>query len=208
MAFEVRNRSRAIIVAVVLALHLAVLVSLLLRRDPPRARPPTVEQIVVNMVAAPAVLPHTEPAPPIIIDPVELSIVSTPPPIEVAASDPAPVSWPIGKCPVLESVARVLAADRSALAAATLASRDLRTDAGAIALWNGAWVSAAEQSDGTLAPIRRALKRALATAPRACMEDAVTGPRLIPIANADRPTFLVIGSGIWHWADLRDVTDK
>lgn len=185
-----------------MACHIVAVAFLVNAHERPPPRPPTVAQIVLRMVTAQPPLPQQLPPPPPAADPVAIHIDAVPPTVTVAA-DPGPVElWPVGSCPMLDAIGRALAADPRALAAIAAAPPDVRSEAGAIALWNGAWAATAATASAPLAPVREMVERTLAAAPKECLDVAETGPRLVTVGDAARPTLIVLGSGVWRWRDL------
>ncbi len=194
--------------AAVLALHAIVLVALLARRTPPPPKPPSVEAIVLRIIEARPHAPVAPPPPPDVRNPVLAQLAPVPPTFVIAETAPRIEAWPSGTCSPLDAIGRALAADPRARAAIADAPPGVRSEAGAIALWNGAWASAAATGAAPLAPLREMVERTLAAAPRECLDTAETGPRLVPVHDAARPTLIVLGSGVWRWRDLIPVTKR
>ena len=103
------------------------------------------------------------------------------------------------------------AAVKTALATDPLAQRALialpatdRSVANALQLWDGDWTSQStnELSD-QLAPVRALVVNIIETAPAACRNAQIIGPRfiIVPVQNG-ADMVIVIGSGPWRWRDL------
>lgn len=196
---------RAGVVAVVAMFHALLLALLVARSALPPPIPPSVEATVMRMIAAPAPVPIVVPPPPEVVDPVAALVQPDAPVISIAATSEAVVSWAAAGCSPLDAIGHALAADPLARAAIAHAPPGVRSDAGAIALWNGGWADAAASQAAPLAPVRAMIERTLAAAPPACLDTAETGPRLVVVQDAARPTLLVLGSGQWRWRDLASI---
>lgn len=191
---------RAAALTAVVALHLLVLVAVLTARSaaPIRiAAPTSLSVFSISAKPAPAtptppVLPSKMPNPP------RLLVLPTLP-AEAAASA---ATAPGASCATLEQVTASLLADPAAVDAVVHSPTESRSIADAIVIWNAGWHNVALTIDAPLAPARSALERALATVPEACLDEEVTGPRLVPFPDGEGTTFLVIGSGVWRWRGL------
>ncbi len=188
--------------AAVLALHAIVLVALLARRTPPPPKPPSVEAMVLRMIAARLHAPVAPPPPPDVRDAVVAQLAPVPPTFVIAETAPPIKAWPSGTCSPLDAIGRALAADPRARAAIADAPPGVRSEAGAIALWNGEWAATAATAAAPLASLRELVERTLAAAPKDCLDTTETGPRLVPVRDTARPTLIVLGSGVWRWRDL------
>ena len=146
--------------------------------------------------------------------------------IKVPAAPAASGTGTGAGCGMAGVIGRAIAADPAAMAALDALPPGIRTEADAVMLWNGGWidvggapVSARPQSlvpspvpslltkileSDPLAPLKQSVVAALAAAPADCRNLEVSGPQLIPITEPARTTMLVVGSGIWKWADLID----
>lgn len=209
-------RTRAIALAVTLAVHGAALTALLWTWVKPSPPPP-------------------EPAP------LEVTLLKPSPPAPRAETLGAPVSFVQPEVPhvTLPSVtlARVTVADKSdLLTGAQLAGavgageggggggcdvgrlvqaalrkdplvRAAVADAGrtgkAMMLWNGDWVQTGGQEGKGLSAAREAVMWEVAFAPKACREQRQHG--LILLSLADGATRFAVGAGDWRWSDLLGV---
>jgi hypothetical protein len=107
-------------------------------------------------------------------------------------------------CVPLEEVRETIASDPAAMASALNAPPETRSIAEAIVIWNGDWIHAASTEQSPLAPTRSAIERSIANMRAECLDEPVTGPRLIPFPTATGTMFLVFGSGSWKWRDVAD----
>ena len=109
-----------------------------------------------------------------------------------------------GQCSTLDAVSQAIIADPRAVAAVVGAPPETRSIAEAIVIWNAGWSSATMSPDSPLSPARTVIEQSLALVEDGCLDEPITGPRLVPIAVADgkRTMFLVFGSGNWTWRQL------
>ena len=69
--------------------------------------------------------------------------------------------------------------------------------------WNGQWLDLGGTAAGIgWGSLRRVVEQVVDAAPAECRNAEALGPWFIPIPEGDRTVTIVIGSGIWHWADL------
>lgn len=150
-----------------------------------RIVPPVAAVVAMTVVAVPA--PGT--APPTDHDPA-LAVDLAPPEITTAASVAAsPVA-----CDLPDVVGRALQAD------AAIAPELARAASGPptpMMLWNGSWST----EPGT-APLRQAVGGVLATARADCLDEVLTGPRLIFLRAGETTVSIAVGSGTWRWREL------
>lgn len=184
----------------VFALHLAVLV-LMLVAGGTRARPP-VEPGILSVVSLSAAPPAPAPPPPAL--PSKLAETSRPlaPAAAPDTVDAASTAAPGAGCATLDLVSKAILADQVALDAVHRAPPETRSLGDAILVWNGGWIKEAGGTGTPLGAVRAVAEASLRSLDEACLEEAVVGPRLIPIPAGSRMMFVVIGSGNWRWRDL------
>ena len=152
------------------------------------------------------------PAKPAIVPPVPDShmIALIPTKLLVEAAPPVAGSGTGQGCSVANAVSAALVADKDAMAELAALPGDVRSDADAVMLWNGAWLDTdpATQMQMASTPIpalRRAVSDAVLALPAECQEVEMAGPQLLPIPEPGRTTMVVIGSGVWRWSSLIDL---
>ena len=151
--------------------------------------------------AKPAIVPPVPDSHMVALIPTKLLVEAAPP---VAGSG-------IGQgCSVANAVSAALIADKDAMAELAALPGDVRSDADAVMLWNGAWLDTdpATQMQMASTPIpalRRAVSDAVLALPAECQEVEMAGPQLLPIPEPGRTTMVVIGSGVWRWSSLIDL---
>lgn len=152
------------------------------------------------------------PAKPAIVPPVPDShmIALIPTKLLVEAAPPVAGSGTGQGCSVANAVSAALIADKDAMAELAALPGDVRSDADAVMLWNGAWLDTdpATQMQMASTPIpalRRAVSDAVLALPAECQEVEMAGPQLLPIPEPGRTTMVVIGSGVWRWSSLIDL---
>lgn len=188
----------------VIALHaLALLLILALHSPGQQAVKPMALQLMTFSTDQPAasqppkpVMPSKVPARPI-------------PEAELAkaienASAPAGM---IGNCETLSRISQALLADPAAVAAVHAVPQEMRSVADAIVVWNAGWSPAANADDAPLGTVRMLVVENLAGVPDSCLDEAIAGPRLIPVTDGERTTFLAFGSGNWSWRQILDSPD-
>lgn len=169
-------------------------------------------------------------APDVVVEPGALSLVSIardlpaelPPPPPVLPSkvvdeikrlteqaltinpDSQTVAAPSGACATLDLVTEALVADPLAVDAVVQSPPETRSIAEAIVMWNAGWSHAASTADSPLSRPRAVVEQSLDTVETGCLDEQITGPRLIPIPvqEGQRTMFLVFGSGSWTWREL------
>lgn len=112
-------------------------------------------------------------------------------------------------CSVASAVSAALIADKDAMAELAALPAEVRSDADAVMLWNGAWLgdAPAAQMQMVQSPIpelRRVVTDTVMALSAECQEVETAGPQLIPIPEPGRTTMVVIGSGVWRWSNLLD----
>lgn len=192
---------RATVLAAAAALHLGLLVLLV---SAGRISPAPVKRSgVMTMVALTPYRATGRPPPPALP-----SRIAEPQRVlsEFTFSDQpdANTNGATGACATLPLIAHALVADPAALTAIVAAPPETRSIADAIVLWNAGWAEAASLPDAPLAPARATVEQSLRTLPDACLDEALAGPRLVPVPNGDRTMFVAIGSGNWSWRQLID----
>ena len=152
------------------------------------------------------------PAKPAIVPPVPDShmVALIPTKLLVEAAPPVAGSGTGQGCSVANAVSAALIADKDAMAELAALPGDVRSDADAVMLWNGAWLDTdpATQMQMASTPIpalRRAVSDAVLALPAECQEVEMAGPQLLPIPEPGRTTMVVIGSGVWRWSSLIDL---
>ena len=152
------------------------------------------------------------PAKPAIVPPVPDShmIALIPTKLLVEAAPPVAGSGTGQGCSVANAVSAALVADKDAMAELAALPGEVRSDADAVMLWNGAWLDTdpATQMQMASTPIpalRRAVSDAVLALPAECQEVEMAGPQLLPIPEPGRTTMVVIGSGVWRWSSLIDL---
>ena len=157
--------------------------------------------------------PPSAPPRPLVVRPLIKPVLIVPVPEPAADIDPSPaasaaVAGVAGKCTLVNDTRDAIMHDPAAMAELAALPPGVRTEAGAVMVWNGAWVELAVPaslvSGNTAAPdaLRMAIVKVIETTPAQCREEPVVGPVFMAIPEAARSTILVIGSGIWHWGDL------
>ena len=106
------------------------------------------------------------------------------------------------QCDLTGSIQAALVAENATaplLETLPIASRSV---ANAIMVWDGKWAS--ESADGyrEIDRIRRVVLSRIATAPIACRNALIIGPRLIFVPDGSKAAVLAFGSGNWAWSQL------
>ena len=196
------QRRKLIILAVVIALH-AAMIALLLQQvakvEPPI--PATSVALIAIDAERPAAAKPPPPSPSARVADtfVPLTELSIP---DNSQSD-APVG-PSAACSIVDNLREGLLLDTIAVDAIRNASPETRSIADAIVVWNVGWAPPALTQSDPLFVVRAAIERNLAGLPDKCLDEPVAGPRLVPIpdASGSRTIFIVFGSGIWTWRAL------
>jgi len=180
---------------------------------------------LINLSTAPGGAP--DPAPP---KPPEskaeiatpMVVAQLPSPVPAAAAAPAVPAAPEGGglmgsgCALAQAVGDAILIDAAAMAELEALTREARTEADAVMLWDGRWqgLGAASATRLVVPPtatvpetvvfggVRGVVEQVIRAAPTECSETPVIGPQFVALPGLERTTFLVIGSGTWRWADL------
>lgn len=107
-----------------------------------------------------------------------------------------------GGCATFDLVVKSLTAEPIVVAGVVSTPPERRSIAGAVVIWNAGWSDTASSPEEPLGPARVVIEQELRMVPDMCLDELVTGPRLVPIPEGDRTMFLAIGSGIWTWRQL------
>ena len=178
-----RLRGRAVFAAAIIALHIALAV--IVTRARPRVHQPAAVAVMTVAEVPAAPQPQPKLAPMLVPHEVDLPL----PAVDVVA----PAAATAQACDVLAQVGVALQAD--AAVASTLLQ--VPSEAPAVMAWNGQW---------SPSPDNTAIKRAIATALPAvradCLDEPMTGPRLVFLASKTTTVSVAIGSGHWRWRDL------
>jgi hypothetical protein len=196
-------RHRVGTLATVTVLHAALLALFLTqRRDVP---PPIAASSSISVIAVNAEQPAATKPPPL---PAKLAdtfkpVVEFSIPTESESDAPAGAS---GACAPEKAVLDALLIDAEAREAIRGAPPEVRTNADAIVIWNEAWNPVVAAISAPLYRVRGVVEGTLVRLAPACLDEPVTGPRLLPIPDAtgERTSFIVVGSGVWTWRGLLD----
>ena len=149
------------------------------------------------------------PAKPAVVPPVpdERMVALLPSVSVVDAAPPAAGSSTGNGCSVASTIGAALLADQDAMVELAALPAGVRSESDAVMLWNGEWIDAASETEMqmTQTPIpalKRVVTDAIIALPAECREVQTAGPQLIPIPEQGRTTMVVIGSGVWRWANL------
>jgi hypothetical protein len=112
------------------------------------------------------------------------------------------IADPTAGCAPLEAVTQGIAGDSAVLVSLNMVPRTERSISEVINLWNAGWSSAASGDTAPLAPVRERVSLLLTEFPAECLDQIVTGPRLVPVSTIRGTTFISIGSGSWRWSQL------
>ncbi|MBA3667810.1 MAG: hypothetical protein H0W65_08820 [Sphingomonas sp.] len=190
---------RVAVLSAAVALHLslfALLISMGSARPAPAARPGSFS--LITLTPEPATGRPPPPALPSKLADTKRILT------DIAFSDEpdSTATAAAGGCATLELVQKSLMADPAAIAAVLHTPAESRSVAEAVVIWNAGWSETANTLDAPLGPARDALEKSLAPLADECLDEPVTGPRLLPIPDGDNTMFLVIGSGNWTWRQL------
>ena len=209
------KRRRAGLLAVIVAVHLAMILWLLMRSAEIVSRPP--EATALSLIPLSADQPRAA------SHPVERTATRAhfrlpsprPAPTEPPAAAPPPtVNAASGSaCDLAAAAGAAIEQDPAAMAELAALPPGIRTEADAVMIWNGDWRALAvpaaadaavpaTSADPAVSELRRAIQALATSAPPACLAVIVPGPLFIPVREPRRTTTLVIGSGAWRWADL------
>jgi len=187
----------------VVALHAALLVTFLASGG--AASPPIVKSGVMSLIAIEADVPaQSPPPPPVLPSKLVEEIKKLSAQALTIEPDSTALAAPSGQCATLEVVMKAIVADPSAVAAVIHAPPESRSIAEAIVMWNAGWSSAANTPESPLSPARAVVEQSLDSVEDGCLDEAIAGPRLVPIPVDDGKStmFLVFGSGNWTWREL------
>lgn len=192
-------RQRILSLAMGIGINAAVVLMLVAFRNAPSPVPRSGAMTLISL-SAPAATPRASP-PPVI--PSTLVKELQPPPLSLAELQDLASAGAVGdSCPTLETITKAIIESPAATDAMVHAPPETRSVADAIAIWNAGWSEAAMVGPAPLGPVRTTVLAALQSMTPECLEQAVAGPRLVPIPNGDRTMFLVFGSGDWTWKDV------
>ncbi len=198
---SIPRRKRITALGTVLGLH-ALIVALVLASRSTFAPPAEPGSLTVVTIAAPAA-PSPAPPPPPTPERVSKLAENAEPPSTAEAAPAASAAGPPGPaCATLELVMKAVAADPDAVLAVRNSPPELRSVAEAMIIWNEGWSAAAISADAPLGAARTVVERTLAGLPDGCLDEQVTGPRLVPVQGERGTMFVVIGSGVWRWREL------
>jgi hypothetical protein len=144
----------------------------------------------------PVTLKKTD-APPTEIRPL---MIVPPDMVELQQNNIAPTDSAL--CSPLQTVAMTLAEDVIVKDALVNVPKSDRSISDAIIIWGPDWGGVASDAQSPLMTVRMKVEHALEGLPAECLEQAVIGPRLIPILSNGNTTLLVFGSGVWNWGQL------
>lgn len=190
------------VLAAVTLLHVALLIGILFARG--TAPPAAAKLVVASLIAIDAGVLASRPPPPprLPSKAIELPQLTA----EAATFEPDSTSFATlaGQCATLDSVSKAIVAAPLAVAAIINAPPETRSIADAVVLWNAGWSGAADTPEARLGPARAVVESSLRTMEDGCLDEAISGPRLIPVPIADeqRTMFVVLGSGNWTWRQL------
>lgn len=195
------RRQRLLILSSVVVVHLVLLVAVMTLHGA-RAPSPVPRSITITLLSAqtPASGKPPPPALPSKLAQAFKPLAAPSPTVETAADASSVAS---DSCAPLDAVTAALLANDEALTAVRSTPPEARSIADAVVIWNARWSTLADDyPQAPLRPTRTAIEQSLASFGGNCLDQPVTGPRLIPIPDGDRTMFLVVGSGIWRWHDL------
>ncbi len=167
---------------------------------PPAPAPPAPEPMRASQ---PKPVPPTPPQP-IIVPPPEVPL-PLPSPMVVALLEQADAAATGGACDLTGPVQAALQSSEAVWTSLPRISREQRSVANAIMVWNIDWSAADAKLDATaMAAIRDVVAGTIAAASPACRLQPQGGPRLIVLSDARENTVLAMGSGMWRWQDMLD----
>lgn len=202
---SITSRSeRAAVLTVAVVAHLALFALLFtIGSDPPLADP---QAGTMSLIAIAPEVAQGKPPPPVLPSKIAgiKRIVSRD---DFSAElDPTPFAA-TGGCGTLELVMKSLLAEPIVVAGVVSTPPERRSIAGAVVIWNAGWSDTASAPGEPLGPARVVIEQKLRSVPDTCLDEPVTGPRLVPIPEGERTMFLAIGSGIWTWRQLLTDSD-
>ena len=106
-------------------------------------------------------------------------------------------------CTLARDAGEAIGQDPFAMAELEALPPSVRTSADAVMLWNGQWLDLGVMAAGIgRGSLRRVVEQVVENAPAECRNAEAIGPQFIPVLEGERTVTIVIGSGVWHWADL------
>lgn len=195
--------TRMMTIGSVCVLHAVMLAWFLTSRGSPDHVPvpsAPLQLLDVNLEIPPSAKVEPPPPPPAL--PSEVPDVPKPP------SPPSPTipesadAGTGGSCSTLSAVSAAINADPDAVIRIRSAPAQLRSVAGAIVIWNAGWPDGVRSPEDPLQRIRTVIEDTLHQVDQACLDEVVTGPRLIAVPNGDYTIYAVLGSGTWSWAQM------
>lgn len=212
-ALDARDRlTRGLLIIVLIAIDIALFIWLTSQR-PPATNHQTDALAVIGLSPAldpgqPAKATPKQTKPPTSQRPHPIIEMMPLPSLALPNLDASPVadatgSGAAGGCGLIDQLRTAILQDPESLAELAALPAGVRTDADAVMLWNGQWLDPGQQPDGSVKnPLRDLVQRLVTVAAEQCRLAVWTGPQFIAIAQGDRTTMLVIGSGSWRWQDL------
>ena len=198
---------RAALMAAIIAAHLLLAIWILLSGSSFAAarKPQSLTAIDISMDAPKPDAPARKAVVPPV--PVKRKVALLPTKLTVEMAPPASGSGSGSGCSVASAVGSALLSDEPAMAELAALPAEVRSDADAVMLWNGAWLDVATETQPQMTPTRipelkRVVTAAVLALPIECQGVETAGPQLIPIPEPGRTTMVVIGSGLWRWSDL------
>ncbi len=198
-----RSRRLAVLAAVVGG-HVVAIALVLASRSSlpaPSPKPHAISLMAVDTTLSPpiAAVPPTMPS--------KLRVDQPVPEPRPASKSSESVSDVAAECTALDTVAKAIMGDPTVLASIHHAPMETRSIADAIVIWNAQWSEAAIAADAPLEPVRLSVQATLSAVDEGCLDQAIAGPRLVPIPNGEGTTFLVFGSGSWSLRQLLAETE-
>ncbi len=196
------HTERAATITIVLAMHALLLFTVLWASEKTHVGPVPAKPMAVVNVSKPVTATARVPSAPLRRQIKQVTEAVPQSPIETNVPEVAKDVAPGAACDTLSAVKDAINNDPVAVQAIQDAPPQYRSIAGAIVLWNADWSAGAQQANEPLAAVRTAIGAGIASVDPACLEEAVAGPRLIPISFGDHSMYVVIGSGSWKWQQL------
>ena len=194
---------RLLTIGSVCVLHAIMLAWFLMSRGSPERFPmpsAALQLVDVNLPIPPSAKVEPPPPPP--------ALPSTVPDVPKPPSPPSPTlderadAGNGGSCSTLTAVAAAINADPDSVVRIRSAPAQLRSVAGAIVIWNAGWPDGLRLSEDPLQRVRTVIEETLKQVDPACLDEVVTGPRLIAVPNGEYTIYAVLGSGNWSWAQM------
>ncbi len=208
-------RQRGLLILAIAAVHVGLVLLLILGSRSIGQAPPLRSELAAFDISAspPKADAPAAPAPKAVLSSDRLA-VPLPSLSELAIAPPNGGTGTGQGCAMGAKVMAAITSDPLAMQALADLPAEARSDADAVMLWNGDWLGAGDRaSDIAFAPffpapagpvevLKSVVVKAVEESSPECQMATAAGPQLIAIAEADRTTMLVIGSGIWTWASL------